>query len=81
MQKEKPIQATLVEFPCDCGKGFYRVDESARVVHTNPKQWKHKCSACGKETHFAFPYSMVKYKGQEFVLAKHIRFEGNDHIK
>ncbi|AMG30758.1 hypothetical protein AL542_10570 [Grimontia hollisae] len=26
-------------------------------------------------------YRHYKYKGQEFVLAKHIRFEGNDYPK
>ncbi|WP_133153380.1 hypothetical protein [Enterovibrio norvegicus] len=81
MQKEKTITATLVEFTCDCGQGVYRVDQNAKIIHTNPKQWQHICTHCQKEVMLAFPFPIIKHRGEEFVLAKHVRFEGNVYLR
>ncbi len=63
------VQAELVEFICpSCEKGVLRVDESKRPTQT----WKHKCSHCTYEGELAAPFPLIKYKGEEFILNKHV---------
>ncbi len=80
----KQITAEYIESYCDdCeGKGVFRVAlDKKPIIHTNPKQWPHKCTRCNKEVYLTFPYPILRYKGEQFLLAKHARFEGNDYIK
>ncbi len=71
-QRSKVIQAEFVEFDCsECGKGVYRVTTLENVIHTQPKQWEHACTNCGRKCHIAKPFPLLRYKGQEFMLAKY----------
>lgn len=79
MQRTRPVNAELVEFHCDCG-GVFRVANTVTVIHSNPKQWRHVCNRCETVTHLAYPFPLVRINGREFVLAEHVRFEGNDFI-
>ncbi len=74
MQKSRPIQAELVEFECEeCGQGVFRVDTNRSVIETVPAQWPHICTHCNCECYIAYPFPMVKFKNQEFVLGKHVK--------
>lgn len=76
MRKTKPIQAELIEFLCDeCKRGYMRVVQGGRVIHSNPKQWQHQCSSCGNEAYLTFAYPVINYKSEDFMLAKHVRFQ------
>lgn len=64
------------EFPCSqCGKGVYRVDKCAPVLHTAPKQWAHRCSHCKHQTHLTAPFPLLEYGGKLFLLSEHAIFE------
>ena len=77
-QITKPITAELIEFHCEkCGQGVYRVQPGSPRP-TNPKQWVHKCSACGDEACFSVVYPLIKYKERIFMLADKLRFERKD---
>ena len=60
MHKHYPIQASRIEFTCDCGKGVFR------LVHKNPYfeekiyQWRHACTDCGQEAYFTVPYPIIE---------------------
>ncbi len=70
----KRIEAELVEFVCTkCKSGFYRVNESREVLITPPAQWPHSCTYCGHEVYIALPYPKVTFKGEDFILAKHVK--------
>ncbi len=70
MKTSKSISAELVEFRCEkCNAGAYRVDRSRNPVNN---QWPHACSNCGDEAFFAYPYPYIEYKGEEFILRKHV---------
>jgi len=74
MQREKTINATLVEYQCDeCGKGVMRITDEKPLL-SNPRQWKHACSNCGKESHFTFVLPVIEYKEKNFMLADELRF-------
>ncbi|CCO46716.1 conserved hypothetical protein [Vibrio nigripulchritudo SOn1] len=64
----RPLNAgvELVEYRCDCLKGFYRVTlEEPRIeVHD---QIPHKCNVCGKLAYFVTPYPVVSVNGKRFV--------------
>ncbi|WP_084659914.1 hypothetical protein [Vibrio sonorensis] len=70
MKKSKPITVELVEFECDeCSKGVYRVDQPQTPSNN---QWRHTCTNCKKEAYFVYPFPYIVYKGEEFILRKHI---------
>ena len=70
MKRNKTISAVLVEFQCEkCNAGAYRVDDSREPV---ANQWFHICSNCGDEVYFAYPYPYIEYKGEAFILRKHV---------
>ncbi|NOH78513.1 hypothetical protein F0231_02025 [Vibrio sp. RE86] len=70
MKKSKQITVELVEFECDeCCRGVYRVDNSKAPSNN---QWRHICTYCGKEAYFVYPFPYLIYKGEEFILRKHI---------
>lgn len=74
MKKSRKVEAELVEFHCtECEKGVFRVDTKRKVIQTAPAQWPHICTNCNYECYFAYPYPMVRFKEQDFVLAKHVR--------
>lgn len=78
MQRRKTItgEVTLVEMVCDsCKRGYMRVVDGERVIHSNPKMWKHACSGCGVEGWLTIPFPYIEYKGEDFMLAKHARFQ------
>ena len=72
----RPLKsALLVEYRCDCGKGFYRVakDEPRMQKHN---QIPHKCTVCGKLSYFTAPYPLVRVNDQhDFVHWETIRGE------
>lgn len=73
--RKKKIDAEILDFPCvECSTGVYRVDELRNVIGTVPAQWPHKCIECGHEVYFPHPLPLIKYKDEEFVLAKHVKF-------
>ncbi|WP_152562002.1 hypothetical protein [Vibrio sp. B183] len=70
MKKSKPITVELVEFECDgCSGGVYRVDKTEAP---RDNQWRHTCSNCEKEAYFSYPFPYLSYKGEEFILRKHV---------
>ncbi|EGR3300021.1 hypothetical protein CGH87_23380 [Vibrio parahaemolyticus] len=75
-RKGRLVEVELQEFQCQqCGNGVLRVDKSKQPLDTVPTQWPHKCSNqnCTFECYLAFPFPVIMYKGEEFVLAKHVR--------
>lgn len=67
----KSIQAEIHEFPCsECKQGVYRVDLSKNTIGGG--QWPHTCSHCGRECYLAFPFPMITYKGERFILDKYV---------
>ncbi|HEW9976675.1 hypothetical protein [Shewanella algae] len=78
MQRKKTITAEIVYFEmlCDsCNRGYMRVIDGEPVIHSNPKQWKHRCSNCGEVVWITIPYPFIEYRGEPFMLAKHARFQ------
>ncbi|MFD2177944.1 hypothetical protein [Veronia pacifica] len=75
MQYRKPITCELVEFRCDeCKKGVLRVISDKPIIHSGGiKQWPHRCSHCQAEGCMTYPFPLLRYMGEEFVLAKHVR--------
>ncbi|WP_123782037.1 hypothetical protein [Vibrio ponticus] len=70
MKKSKTITVELVEFECDeCNGGVYRVDQ---LKTPSNNQWRHTCSNCEKEAYFVYPFPYISYRGEEFILRKHI---------
>lgn len=70
MRQNKDITVKLVEFQCEeCKQGVYRVTPSASP---SCNQWRHNCSACNHEVRLGFPHPYIEYKGEKFVLEKHI---------
>ncbi|ARC92803.1 hypothetical protein B6A42_13045 [Vibrio coralliilyticus] len=70
MKKKKTVTVELVEFECDnCQKGVYRVDSSQEP---RANQWPHSCSNCKATAYFVYPFPYIEYKGEEFVLRKHV---------
>ncbi|POB18717.1 hypothetical protein CRN36_07365 [Vibrio vulnificus] len=66
----KPIQAELVEFPCEkCNQGVYRVDQNRSFTG---QQWPHVCTHCKRECYLAKPFPMIVYKEEKFILDKHV---------
>lgn len=69
MQKKRTISAELIEFGCEsCNQGVYRVCGAQ-----DGQVWPHKCNYCEHETAFATPYPVIVYKGQKFILDKHVK--------
>lgn len=67
--KRVAVEAELVEFICpNCDKGVLRVDEGKRPGIT----WAHKCTRCEYECEIAAPFPMILYKGEKFILDKHV---------
>lgn len=70
MRQYKDIPAKLVEFQCEkCNQGVYRVAHSATP---SCNQWRHICRNCQHEVFLGLPYPFIEYKGEKFVLEKHI---------
>lgn len=71
----RPLKsALLVEYRCDCGKGFYRVaQDEPRIQKHN--QIPHKCTVCGKLVYFTAPYPLVRVKDESFVHWETLRGE------
>ena len=56
----KPIQAQLIEYVCDCGKGVYRLKYKTPYTSDSRFTWLHKCSHCGRELEFTTPYPLLE---------------------
>jgi len=64
----KPIQAQLIEYACDCGKGVYRLTQKQPICSDYYHSWQHACSHCGDEKVFNVAYPVVELKSRIFVL-------------
>lgn len=74
--RKKVIRAEFVEMLCEsCKRGYMRVLPGARVIHSNPKMWQHSCSNCSTEVFYTVAYPCIEYRGETFMLAKHVRFQ------
>ena len=56
----KPIQAQLIEYVCDCGKGVYRLKYKQPYTTDCRYTWLHQCSHCGRELEFTTPYPLLE---------------------
>ena len=56
----KPIQAELIEYACDCGKGVYRLKFKQPYTSDCRYTWLHQCSHCGREVEFTTPYPLLQ---------------------
>ena len=56
----KPIQAQLIEYACDCGKGVYRLKFKQPYTTDCRYTWLHQCSHCGRELEFTSPYPLLE---------------------
>ncbi len=56
----KPIQAQLIEYACDCGKGVYRLKYQQPYTTDCRFTWLHQCSHCGRELEFTVPYPLLE---------------------
>jgi len=56
----KPIQAQLIEYVCDCGKGVYRLKFKHPYTSDCRYTWLHQCSHCGRELEFTTPYPLLE---------------------
>ena len=66
----KKVSAEFIEFECDkCNSGVFRLNPSAEVLHSNPRQWQHQCTECQDNVYFTKIYPMLMYKGKEFIMA------------
>ncbi len=76
----KTSQVEIHEFPCSkCNVGVYRVMRGKILAGG---QWPHKCSHCQRECYIAFPFPMITYKGERFILDKHVpREEPKPNLK
>jgi len=73
---KKDVMTIKQEYLCDdCGKGVYRLVHDLPVTNTNPKQYKHACSNCQKETMFTLVYPTLIYQEQTFMLADSLRYQ------
>ena len=57
---QKPIQAQLIEYVCDCGKGVYRL--KYKTPYTSD------CRYCGRELEFTTPYPLIEVVKRTFML-------------
>ena len=64
----KPIQAEIIEYACDCGKGVYRLKQSRPICSDYYHSWEHACGSCGDEKVFNVAYPVVELKSRTFVL-------------
>jgi hypothetical protein len=56
----KPIQAQLIEYACDCGKGVYRLKYKTPYTSDCRFTWLHQCSYCGRELEFTTAYPLLE---------------------
>jgi hypothetical protein len=56
----KPIQAQLIEYACDCGMGVYRLKFKQPYTTDCRYTWLHQCSHCGRELEFTSPYPLLE---------------------
>ena len=56
----KPIQAQLIEYVCDCGKGVYRLKYKTPYATDSRYTWLHQCSYCGRELEFTTAYPLLE---------------------
>jgi hypothetical protein len=56
----KPIEAQLIEYACDCGKGVYRLKYKQPYTSDCRYTWLHECSHCGRELEFTTPYPLLE---------------------
>ncbi len=57
---KKPIQAHLIEYACDCGKGVYRLKFKQPYTSDCRYTWLHQCNHCGRELEFTTPYPLLE---------------------
>ena len=57
---KKSIQAQLIEYACDCGKGVYRLKYKQPYTSDCRYTWLHQCSYCGRELEFTTPYPLLE---------------------
>ena len=57
---KKPIQAQLIEYACDCGKGVYRLKFKQPYTSDCRYTWLHQCSHCGRKLEFTIPYPLLE---------------------
>ena len=60
LRVHKPIQAQLIEYACDCGKGVYRLKYKTPYTSDCRFTWLHQCSHCGRELEFTTPYPLLE---------------------
>jgi|GEM_PF-3284142 len=75
MLRKSKIQANFVEMVCKCGEGVFRLIDGLPVTDSNPKQWAHRCTACGIQVDITTVYPLIEFKGKSFMLADSLRFE------
>ena len=56
----KPIQAHLIEYVCDCGKGVYRLKYKTPYTSDCRYTWLHQCSHCGRKLEFTTAYPLIE---------------------
>jgi hypothetical protein len=56
----KPIQAQLIEYVCDCGKGVYRLKYKTPYTSGCRYTWLHQCSHCGRELELTTAYRLLE---------------------
>ena len=56
----KPVEAQLIEYACDCGKGVYRLKYKQPYTSDCRYTWLHQCSHCGRELEFTTPYPLLE---------------------
>jgi len=68
----KPIQAQLIEYACECGKGVYRLKFKQPYTTDCRFTWLHQCSHCGRELEFTMPYPLLEVGRMKctFMLAE-----------
>jgi hypothetical protein len=68
----KPVNAQLIEYACDCGKGVFRLKISTPYTSDCRHTWLHACTACAKEVEFTVPYPLVEIQSgqrkREFMM-------------
>jgi len=63
-----PIEAQLIEYACDCGKGVYRLTQNQPICSDYYHSWQHACSHCGDEKVFSVAHPVIELKSRIFVL-------------
>ena len=56
----KPIQAQLIEYVCDCGEGVYRLKYKQPYTSDCRYTWLHQCNHCGRRLEFTIPYPLLE---------------------